>query len=102
MLRRKRGGLGRYVEAENEDINPMDGMGNLSDAMLVLAVGMMLAMLTHWNVDITQPGAVEELENTQTLSEEEVQEVEANESLEELGVVYQDPDTGKFYVRVEE
>ena len=48
MLKRKL----RREEAESEDVNPMEGVANLADVMLVLAVGMMLALVVAWNVDI--------------------------------------------------
>lgn len=35
-----------------EEVNPMEGVANLADVMLVLAVGMMLALVVAWNVDI--------------------------------------------------
>lgn len=38
---------------DREDVNPMNYMSNLSDAMLVLAVGIMLAVVVAWNVDIS-------------------------------------------------
>ena len=47
MLRERRR---RRQEAE---VNPMDGVANLADAMLVLAVGIMLALILNWNVDIS-------------------------------------------------
>ena len=34
----------------------MNYLSNLSDAMLVLAVGIMLALIVHWNVDISTSG----------------------------------------------
>ena len=77
MIRRKRGGRLDRSDGYEEDINPMEGTGNLADAMLVLALGM-------------------------TMSEKEVQEVNSDDSLQEKGTVYQDPDIGKFYVRVDE
>lgn len=102
MIRRsKRRNLSEEME-EEENVNPMDGVSNMADAMLVLAVGMMLAVVTNWNVDLSQPTVMQELENTQILSEDEVAEVDANKALEELGVVYKDPDTGKVYIRYEE
>ena len=45
---------------------------------------------------------MKELNNAKTMSEKEVQEVNSDDSLQEKGTVYQDPDTGKFYVRVDE
>lgn len=35
-----------------KEVNPMEGVANLADVMLVLAVGMMLALVVAWNVDI--------------------------------------------------
>ena len=40
----------------DESVDPMNYVSNLSDAMLVLAVGMMLALIVHWNVDISTGG----------------------------------------------
>lgn len=84
----------------------MNYLSNLSDVMLVLAVGMMLALVVAWNVDIinTSPDndtprdaqAVSEMtpadftpdENEQTLDEDE---------LREFGTVYVDQN-GNYYV----
>ena len=52
MKRRRRRGE-RFSE---ESVDPMNYVSNLSDAMLVLAVGMMLALIVHWNVDISTGG----------------------------------------------
>ena len=41
---------------DSEDVNPMNYISNLSDAMLILAVGIMLALIVHWNVDISTSG----------------------------------------------
>ena len=43
---------------DGESVDPMQYLSNLSDAMLVLAVGMMLALIVHWNVDISTSGGV--------------------------------------------
>lgn len=100
MRHRKGGRLSGYTEME-EIVNPMDYIGNLADAMLVLAVGIMLALIINWNVDISQPYAMQELDDAYTLSEEEMQEVESNADLEQMGVVYQDPETGQYFIRVQ-
>lgn len=100
MIRRKSGGrLTRQFHHE-EDVNPMEGTSNLADAMLVLAVGIMLALIMNWNVDLTDVVDMEELD-ADSLSEEEVEVVEQDQALQEKGVVYQDPDTGKYYIKVE-
>lgn len=102
MIRRKGRRQLSPRPGEEDNINPMDGLSNMSDVMLVLAVGMMLAVVTNWNVDLSQSGELKALENAETLSEDQVIEVESNEALQELGTVYQDPETGEIYVRVDE
>ena len=66
MKRRRRRGE-RFSE---ESVDPMNYVSNLSDAMLVLAVGMMLAST----------------------------EGETDEGMEKLGEVYYDAETGKYYI----
>lgn len=100
MIRRKTGGRLRRQFHREEDVNPMEGTSNLADAMLVLAVGIMLALIMNWNVDLTDVVDMEELD-AESLSEEEVEAVEQDQALQEKGVVYQDPDTGKYYIKVE-
>ncbi|MCD7947214.1 MAG: DUF2149 domain-containing protein [Oscillospiraceae bacterium] len=39
-------------EREAENINPMDGLGNLSDIMLVFACGLMIAIILLWQVNL--------------------------------------------------
>ena len=95
---------------EDGDVNPMDGLGNLADAMLVLAVGIMLALVMAWNVDIamTSPeneesmgdtqveSSVSELEDANVLDDEE--EISLSDGgLTEYGKVYID-ENGNFYV----
>ena len=41
--------------SDEAPVNPMDSISNLADAMLVLAVGIMLALIINWNVDISSP-----------------------------------------------
>ncbi len=90
---------------DNQAVNPMDSLLNLSDAMLVLAVGIMLALVIHWNIDVDprQPGqkAGEKLDG--------VEEVESGkdvdlDQLEELGkgVIYIDPHSGEIYLLAED
>jgi hypothetical protein len=80
----------------------MEGAANLADAMLVLACGLMLALVINWDVDIARsPGeAAAALTEVEGVAEggaaAEAQEAPAG--LEELGVVYRDPSTGKLYM----
>ena len=46
--------LGRTRERfGGEDVNPMNYLSNLSDVMLILAVGIMLALVVHWWIRTT-------------------------------------------------
>ena len=97
------GKLNRGVFAA-ENVNPMDGMTNLADVMLVLVVGLLLALITYWNVDVAgvSGGAVaveqgREIEDVSGLSgDSETPDEDAQ--YEEYGTVYRDPATGKLYM----
>ena len=109
MKRRKGSGKFSAGAAVGQDINPMDGVANLADVMLVFACGLMLALISFWNVDVagTQKTAEPETppqELTQTAEELARQDGEAvdSEGLEEYGKVYRDPETGKLYIFSEE
>lgn len=90
---------------DDEDVNPMNYLSNLSDAMLVLAVGMMLALVIAWNVDIVNqspdsaPAETERMEDSfQSAYPVEGEETPLDESgLKEYGTVYID-ENGNYYV----
>lgn len=101
----RRFGTGRLTSSKKtiEDINPMDGIANLVDAMLVLAVGIMLALIMNWNVDIGVSEEylkenAQELEQVEDLNQDQTEDVTSDESLQEMGKVYKDPKTGKLYM----
>ena len=41
-----------------EDFSPMEGVGNMADAMLVFACGLLLALIISWNVDVSETGEI--------------------------------------------
>lgn len=97
----------RRLRRREAEVNPMDGVANLADAMLVLAVGIMLALILNWNVDISavRGQADPETEEALTFTEEDLTQSEAREGqgeLEKLGAVYYDPETGLYYIIEEE
>jgi hypothetical protein len=78
---------------QEDPINPLDGVANLADIMLVLSVGIMLALVINWNIDLT--GVISRMESVGDAGDTEVDEGR----MEEMDVqVYQDSETGKFYV----
>ena len=93
-----------YTEAEDED--PRAGLVNLADVMLVFACGLMLALVSFWNLDIS---AMQEILTVEDVTE--VSDIEGVDDLmhrgvgsgyNELGIVYEDPMTGKLYMLTED
>lgn len=94
--------------------NPMDGVSNMSDAMLVLAVGIMLALVINWKIDIKE--VYNGQEQKEVVEDSKLQEFDTNEarqnsaiSFEDIeskyvksGTVYTDTYTGKTYVVIDE
>lgn len=96
---------------EDEDPSPMWGVSNMSDVMLVLAVGIMLALVANWNLDIEtgtvkeldiKKAQMKELENFHTLEDKDFADKIKNSGLQELGSVYVEPKSGEMYVIVSE
>lgn len=86
------------VSHHSEDINPMDGMANLADVMLVFACGLIIALIAAWNVDVsTVANTPYEVESIQEQQQEE-NPLEDTENLQDMGRVYKDPETGKMYI----
>ncbi len=83
-----------------EDYDPMSGLANLVDVILVFACGLMIAIVTFWNVDLSKvsdiidPSELRELDSF----DKAIEDGDISESLESRGSVYEDPETGKMYV----
>ena len=107
---KRRNGSGRLSSRIGtcEEINPLDGLANLADVMLVFACGLMLALITYWNVDVA--GIAERLgdvEQGQEISDMAGLDGNGDRPLEEggfeeYGKVYRDPASGKLYMVMEE
>ncbi len=97
----------RFVEGEED---PMAGTSNLVDAMLVIAVGLLIFVVISWNM---QSVVFQENQNPQQAIEQnspDVTEVAEGQVLNEtpdtsdssgqgymeMGKVYKDPSTGKL------
>ena len=101
MMRRSGAGrLHEQAEEYEEDINPMESTSSIADVMLVLAVGMMLAVVINWNVDINK-NTVREIENPESVNSDQISDQGGQENLVEKGTVYYDESTDKYYVRIE-
>ena len=85
MARRR--GKGRF-ESEEED--PMAGTSNLVDAMLVIAVGLLVFLVLAMNQEVT------EVQEGQVLNETPDTSNQTGQGYTEMGKVYKDPSTGKM------
>ena len=89
---------------DDDTANPMEYVGNLVDAMLVLAVGIMLALVINWNVDIFSSQGDYSDSDTQSavsFSENDLEKTDKEKTPEELlkmGTVYFDSETGTYYI----
>lgn len=104
MIRRtfssaNRGDFGE--DFDGDDPNPMEMVANLSDVMLVLAVALMVAIVAHWNVDVTKSVQIDESNMTAIeadISEQSAQSADGSSEYEEVGTVYRNKETGEMYV----
>lgn len=86
------------------DDDPMASMGNLMDVMLVFACGLIIALMAHYDVDITaSPTDLEGAEPLEAeISEQGVDVSGSGSTYVELGTVYRDAETGELYVVTDE
>lgn len=105
MVRQK--GRKRFAESEED---PMAGTSNLVDAMLVIAVGLLIFVVISWNMQSVvfqdtqdQQKAIEESSSDvtevtegQVLNETPDTSDSSGQGYMEMGKVYKDPSTGKL------
>lgn len=97
------GSLYRSPYQDEEDADPRVGLVNLADVMLVFACGLMLALVSYWNLDLP---TITELDQADMQQVENIQEMtdaiqSSTSPYMELGKVYQDPKTGQMYIMTE-
>ncbi|WP_405274223.1 DUF2149 domain-containing protein [Methanobrevibacter sp.] len=96
----------RFAEGEED---PMAGTSNLVDAMLVIAVGLLIFVVISWNMqsvvfqDSQQQKPIEqnspdvtEVSEGQVLNETPDTSNDSGQGYMEMGKVYKDPSTGKL------
>lgn len=99
MLRKRK----RLIDGEDDD--PMGSLTNLSDAMLVLALGFLVfaILALSANPDLLSQAQSQDMQQGQEVSSSQVlndtssiNASSADSGLSEVGKVYRDPDTGKL------
>ena len=104
--------LNRKTAFEEDEEDPMTGVANLVDAMLVIAVGLLVFLVISWNMQaivfndavtpeqkqdaINAMKQVTEVDQGQQLNETPDVSNSSGEGYAELGKVYKDPSTGKL------
>lgn len=97
----------RFSEGEED---PMAGTSNLVDAMLVIAVGLLIFVVISWNMQsvvfqdsskeqkqaIENSPDVQEVSEGQQLNETPDSSNSSGQGYMEMGKVYKDPSTGKL------
>ncbi|NLP17982.1 MAG: DUF2149 domain-containing protein [Firmicutes bacterium] len=102
LRNRRYSGLGR-----KEDINPLEGVINVADIMLVFACGLMLALAVYWNIDLGPVGERIDLHKGQEMTEDPkirddlVESPDQGGRYERVGTVYKDPATGQLFMLTE-
>lgn len=107
MLRRTR----KWLRPGEDDLDPLAGVANLVDAMLVFACGLIVVLIISWNLHgivFSKMSQKEKEEALSTISRvvqlrkgkelEEPPELAqgGGEGYREMGKVYLDPETGKL------
>lgn len=88
----------------SEDVDPLEGVTNIADVMLVFACGLMLALAVYWNIDLGPIGDRVDLQQgrevTETfdLRDDLVETQGQGELYEKMGTVYKDPRTGQLFM----
>lgn len=101
---RNGGGLRGGRSRSKEDTDPMASVANIADIMLVFACGLMMALVTVWNIDFTPLSELQDkqLEAIDTPEDMPEDMSDAGNAYVEKGMVYQDPKTGKYYMVTED
>ena len=97
MIRRHYGAsLSRATRVE-EDINPNEYVANIADCMLVLLLGVIVALISYYNVDLTQSSSSsEEIMGVQVNLDENADGV-FDPGYQRQGTVYYDEESGSYY-----
>ena len=97
MLRKR----GRKWQSE-EDFNPLSSLANLADVMFVFSVGLLVALVSVYNVSPISGSAGKPKQATVDVKQgKEMQNLpqidsETGSGFEEMGTVFKDPKTGKL------
>lgn len=93
---------------KSEEVDPMSGIVNLADAMLVFVCGLLVALILNSNLNISSNlkqidiSKGKSVENSEEIEKKSLDKSKNEKEYEKLGTVYKDPDTGKTYLVTDE
>ena len=97
MIRRKNSrSLQRGYAQADEPLDPLSSLPNIADCMLVLAVGLLVALVAHYGVDLSNQGEPSSASEVQIYTD--AQDPDGGDVYEDLGKVYRDKATGQMYI----
>lgn len=90
----------------DSDADPMSGVSNLADVMLVLAVGIMLALIMNWHISVSggsvtqmEKGSMKKIDRSELeTSQDKESKTNQQSNLQKKGTVYVDKKTGTMYL----
>ena len=94
MRRRHSRSLMEQASVE-EDVNPSTYIINIADCMLVLVLGLLVALITRYKLDLNQV-QVDDIIGIE-ISMDADQDGQVDDTYEERGSVYYDKESGKYY-----
>ena len=95
MIKRRYGtSLARTAQA-SEDVNPNAYITNIADCMLVLVLGLLVALVTKYNVDLQR--SPDDLIGVQ-VDMDQNKDGAIDDTYEERGSVYYDKESGNYYL----
>ena len=86
------------MSLQEHDSDPMAGLVNLFDVMLVFCVGLIIALVMSWNLENM---IFVDVEKGQEIKDMPKMEDVQGEGYQEMGRVYKDPETGQL-IMIEE
>ena len=96
MIRRKNSrDLRRAGLEATESLDPISGLVNLVDCMLVLAVGLMIALVAHYGVNLASQDTTVSANKVEIALD--AKDPDGNNLYEDLGHTYRDTETGTLY-----
>ena len=97
IRRRNTTSLHRAAAPAGEDINPNAYITNIADCMLVLVLGLLVALVMRYGLELTDPVPEDKIIGIEMDMDQNGDGV-IDDNFTESGKVYQDSTTGNYYM----